>query len=258
MTATIKPYGQPQHSCQHQSFCFSHSRAINAAPVAKRQATKHQPTDDAHVAKASSHASSLTPSLRGTASLSETSALAQTTDGAASLRRLRRRENPRTASNGLVAARAIPDSDGLPLDLILAAEGAVVLRVLRDLHLLHDFPERRTIARAVLAGDAHLLRALVNLRGAADREGREPCASARIRSRIERHGAELPPHHFSRPRGSGPEVRRTPSSDRERARKSAWHAEARGASQAGLSPPLAGLLAPTESSKSDARCAPRG
>lgn len=120
--------------------------------------------------------------------LSEASALAQTTDSAASLRRLRRREHPRATSNGLVAARAVPDADGLPLDLVLAAEGAAVLCVLRDLHLLHDFPKGRTIARAVLAGDAHLLRALVHLRGAARRagEGRARQHAPRPRPRVAR------------------------------------------------------------------------
>eukprot|EP00304_Pavlova_gyrans_P001339 CAMPEP_0206037464 /NCGR_PEP_ID=MMETSP1466-20131121/3463_1 /ASSEMBLY_ACC=CAM_ASM_001126 /TAXON_ID=44452 /ORGANISM="Pavlova gyrans, Strain CCMP608" /LENGTH=255 /DNA_ID=CAMNT_0053412017 /DNA_START=198 /DNA_END=961 /DNA_ORIENTATION=+ len=87
---------------------------------------------------------------------------AQAADRAPRLRRLRGCEHPCTPGSGLLAPRAVPDADGLPLHLILAAEGALVLGVLRHLHLLHDFPERRAIARAVLAGDPHLLGALVH------------------------------------------------------------------------------------------------
>lgn len=42
----------------------------------------------------------------------------------------------------------------------LATEGAEVLGVLRHIHLLDNLTQRGTIAGAVLAGDAHLLRAL--------------------------------------------------------------------------------------------------
>ena len=40
---------------------------------------------------------------------------------------------------------AEPDAGGLPLHLVLATEGAQVLRVLRDLHLLDGLPQGSTI-----------------------------------------------------------------------------------------------------------------
>ena len=40
---------------------------------------------------------------------------------------------------------AEPDAGGHPLHLVLAAEGAGVLRVLGDLHLLHSLPQARTV-----------------------------------------------------------------------------------------------------------------
>ena len=40
---------------------------------------------------------------------------------------------------------APPDAGGLPLHLVLATEGAQVLRVLRDLHLLDSLPQGSTI-----------------------------------------------------------------------------------------------------------------
>ena len=36
---------------------------------------------------------------------------------------------------------SLPDASGQPLHLVLATEGAGVLRVLRDLHLLHSLPQ---------------------------------------------------------------------------------------------------------------------
>lgn len=48
----------------------------------------------------------------------------------------------------------------ITLKAYLAAECAGVLGVLGDLHLLDGFPERRTIASAVLADDSDLLGSL--------------------------------------------------------------------------------------------------
>ena len=42
---------------------------------------------------------------------------------------------------------AEPDASGLPPHLVLAAEGAGVLGVLRDLHLLHSLPQGGTVPR---------------------------------------------------------------------------------------------------------------
>ena len=42
---------------------------------------------------------------------------------------------------------AEPDAGGHPLHLVLAAEGAGVLRVLRDLHLLHSLPQGGAVPR---------------------------------------------------------------------------------------------------------------
>ena len=53
----------------------------------------------------------------------------------------------------------MPDADDLAFEAVLAAKGAGVGGVLRHLHLLHRLPERRTIARRVLASDANFLRA---------------------------------------------------------------------------------------------------
>ena len=75
---------------------------------------------------------------------------------------------------------AEPDAGGHPLHLVLAAEGAGVLRVLRDLHLLHSLPQGGAVPRfsndfwtlhrgflpgAILSGDSDLLGALGHLKG---------------------------------------------------------------------------------------------
>lgn len=56
------------------------------------------------------------------------------------------RDSPGTTSNGLVATLALPDSDRLPLDGVLAAEGADVAGVLGDFHLLHLLTQGGTIS----------------------------------------------------------------------------------------------------------------
>ena len=52
---------------------------------------------------------------------------------------------------------APPDAGGLPLHLVLATEGAQVLRVLRDLHLLDGLPQGSTIPeyQALVFSQAH-------------------------------------------------------------------------------------------------------
>ena len=54
----------------------------------------------------------------------------------------------------------MPDADGLALDGVLAAELAGVLAVLGHLDLLHLLTQGGAVAGAVLADNAHLLRAL--------------------------------------------------------------------------------------------------
>jgi hypothetical protein len=49
-------------------------------------------------------------------------------------------------SDGLLARLAGPDADRVPLDVLLAAEGARVLGVLRNLHLLYQLSQRGTIS----------------------------------------------------------------------------------------------------------------
>ena len=63
----------------------------------------------------------------------------------------------------------MPDANAVPLDAVLAAEDARVLRVLADLHLLHALTQRRTVADAILARDSSLLGALRNARCMAGR-----------------------------------------------------------------------------------------
>jgi len=54
-----------------------------------------------------------------------------------------------TASDGSAAALAVPDTDGLPADGDLAAEGAGVLGVLGDFHLLHLLTQGGTVTRDI-------------------------------------------------------------------------------------------------------------
>ena len=59
-----------------------------------------------------------------------------------------------------VLGAARPDADGVTLYAVLSAEGAGVLRVLRDFHLLDGLSEGGAIASAVLADNTDLLSAL--------------------------------------------------------------------------------------------------
>ena len=91
------------------------------------------------------------------------------------------RDGVSTTSGGLAAGAAVPDTDGLALDSVLAAELAHVAGVLCDLgrasiscplhaadclvcthfHLLDLLTERGTVTGTVLSGDADLLSAYI-------------------------------------------------------------------------------------------------
>ena len=91
------------------------------------------------------------------------------------------RDGVSTTGGGLAAGLAVPDTDGLALDSVLAAELAHVAGVLCDLerrstiypsgaagvqvythfHLLDLLTERGTVTGTVLSGDADLLSAYI-------------------------------------------------------------------------------------------------
>lgn len=93
----------------------------------------------------------------------------------------RLRDGVSTTGGGLLAGAAVPDTDGLTLDSVLAAELAHVAGVLCDLgrlstfhpscaasfqvcthfHLLDLLTERGTVTGTVLSGDADLLSAYI-------------------------------------------------------------------------------------------------
>lgn len=75
----------------------------------------------------------------------------------------RRVERVSPTGDDLLAALAFPNTGGLSLHAVLAAEYARVLRVLLNLHLLDVFSQRRAISRAVLSADSYLLGALPHL-----------------------------------------------------------------------------------------------
>lgn len=87
----------------------------------------------------------------------------ETTDGAADRNSRGGRDDVRATSDHLAAATALPDAGGSAAHSRLAAERADVAGVLRDLSLLRDLTQRRTIAGAVLAHDANLLGPLRHL-----------------------------------------------------------------------------------------------
>merc|ERR1719399_1622321 len=72
---------------------------------------------------------------------------------------LGRGEGPGTAGHGLLAALAVPDAHRLALHVGLPAKRTLVLGVLLHLDLLHELAQAGAVPRAVLAGDADLLRA---------------------------------------------------------------------------------------------------
>lgn len=65
-----------------------------------------------------------------------------------------------SASLGLIAALALPDANNCAFHGELAAEAAEVLRVLANFDLLDLLTQAGAVARAVLADDSDLLRAL--------------------------------------------------------------------------------------------------
>merc|ERR1719245_2146531 len=69
---------------------------------------------------------------------------------------------PGTSSNSHTAALVVakPDANSRSLHLVLATEGAAVLGMLADLHLLDSLPEAGSIPGAVLASNSDLLGAL--------------------------------------------------------------------------------------------------
>ena len=56
------------------------------------------------------------------------------------------RDGVGTTGDSLVAALALPDTDGLALDGVLSAEGADVAGVLGDFHLLHLLTQGSTVS----------------------------------------------------------------------------------------------------------------
>ena len=56
------------------------------------------------------------------------------------------RDGVGTTGDSLVAALALPDTDGLALDGVLSAEGADVAGVLGDFHLLHLLTQGGTVS----------------------------------------------------------------------------------------------------------------
>ena len=60
------------------------------------------------------------------------------------------RDGPCATGDGLVAALALPDANGLTLDGVLAAESADVSGVLGDFHLLHLLTEGGTVSGSLL------------------------------------------------------------------------------------------------------------
>eukprot|EP01102_Stenamoeba_stenopodia_P008562 TRINITY_DN2471_c0_g2_i1.p1 TRINITY_DN2471_c0_g2~~TRINITY_DN2471_c0_g2_i1.p1 ORF type:complete len:114 (+),score=11.39 TRINITY_DN2471_c0_g2_i1:44-385(+) len=65
--------------------------------------------------------------------------------------------DPSTTSHGLLATLAVPDTNSLSLNGILAAEVASVSCVLCDFNFLHLLSETRTITSSVLSDDSDLL-----------------------------------------------------------------------------------------------------
>lgn len=66
------------------------------------------------------------------------------------------RNGPRASGHCLLATLAVPDSNRVSLDAVLAAKGADIASVLGDFHLLDLFSEGCTITSAVFTGHADL------------------------------------------------------------------------------------------------------
>jgi hypothetical protein len=61
------------------------------------------------------------------------------------------REGVGATGDSLLARLAVPDTGGVTLDGVLAAEGAEVAGVLRDFNLLHLLTERGTITGVLVS-----------------------------------------------------------------------------------------------------------
>jgi hypothetical protein len=66
-------------------------------------------------------------------------------------------ELPGSSHDGSQASLALPDSDRLSLDLVLSAELAVVLGVLRNLVFLGNLSHGSSVSGSVLSDDSLLL-----------------------------------------------------------------------------------------------------
>lgn len=75
------------------------------------------------------------------------------------------RNSPGASSDSLLATLALPDSDRVSLDGVLAAEGADVSCVLGDFHLLDLLSEGSTVASAVFTGHTDLCELLMGCPG---------------------------------------------------------------------------------------------
>lgn len=90
--------------------------------------------------------------------------LPESTNSGSNGRRSSSANSPRTSSHSFRASLALPDADGLALDGVFSAEGAGVLCVLGDFHLLDCFTQRGTVADTVLSGHADFLGAFGHLK----------------------------------------------------------------------------------------------
>lgn len=86
--------------------------------------------------------------------------LAETLDATLDCASRRRGEDVRTSGHGLSASLAVPDTRSLTLDRVLSAEHAQVRGMLRDLDLLHDLSQRRSVPGRVLSADSDFLGSL--------------------------------------------------------------------------------------------------
>ena len=74
------------------------------------------------------------------------------------------REDVGTAGDSLLARLAVPDTGGVTLDGVLAAEGAGVAGVLRDFDLLHLLTEGGTIAGVLVSCWSQIMEAQLGAR----------------------------------------------------------------------------------------------
>ena len=82
--------------------------------------------------------------------------LSQSLDGSLGSDGSRGAQHVSTTSHDLLASQALPDTGGLSLHGVLSAEGAAVLGVLGDFHLLDDLSERSTVSGTVFTANSDL------------------------------------------------------------------------------------------------------